>query len=80
MTTHIFYGAKRDGKLHPATICDNPKHAMDLARIYCHNSIADRPDQNSNYGQSAWDHLIETGRIQVVELYCRETTTGRECK
>ena len=72
MTTHTYYAYKRDGIIHPATICDTVKAATEAARVYCVNTVQDRPDPNAPWAAGAWEHLVRTGRLVLVELCCRE--------
>ena len=73
MTTHIYYAYKRDGVINENTICLTPKMAEQAARVHCVNSIHDHPNpEQLNKSPNAWEHMKQTGRIEMVALYCRE--------
>lgn len=70
--THIRYAIKRDGVIHDATICATPEAAIMAGKVYCQNAVHDRENPDATWGKSAWQHLTQTGKVQLVELYCRE--------
>ena len=71
MTTAILYAYQRDGVLNHNTICNSPKGAAELARVYCVNMVQDAIGPKSNRHTNAWTELTQTGRLELVELYCR---------